>query len=492
MNFVNRSASSRESVVVGLRKTPLRRHKWAISYHSIEPVAIGLDALAIFAASILSGLGYHYLTQGTHGDVLRYIGSAAAVAILFIALAKDRDLYSPTKLLSFKTQVRNIALIWVSVLLFCAGVVFALQIGKEFSRGVTFIFAASGLVTLGGLRVFWRLFIYHGVAGSKFAGRGVVLISDQGSSGESELSTHLARHGMRLQRRFVLPAHKHDSSQLDEVISRAIAYVRGSDIEEIIVGADLDRWSELKPIMSKLRVLPLPVNLIPVGAASEILALPLRTIGDRVSIELQREPLTSTELAAKRIIDIVCAVTGLVVLLPLFLIVAAAIKLDSAGPILFRQHRCGFNGKQFRIFKFRTMTVLEDGRSIAQATPDDERFTCVGKWLRRTSIDELPQLLNVLMGTMSVVGPRPHAVAHDDHFYRIVSNYALRLDRMGTGERLSWTNPHCCGHGKTGEARYLVYRQLEHWSRYLDYFPNRFRDSARAQCVLIAAFIAMV
>ena len=117
---------------------------------------------------------------------------------------------------------------------------------------------------------------------------------------------------------------------------------------------------------------------------------------------------------------------GLIVLLPLLLIIAAAIKLDSPGPILFRQRRHGFNGKQFKIFKFRTMTVLEDGRSIAQATPDDKRFTRMGKWLRRTSIDELPQLLNVLSGTMSIVGPRPHAVAHDDHFHRIVRNYALR------------------------------------------------------------------
>ena len=426
MNFVSRSVSVRESVVVGVRKAPLRTRKWAISYQAIDAAAIVLDAVAIFAANILSGLGYHYLTQGSHGDILRYFGSAAAVAIVFIALAKDRELYKPTKLLSFSTQIRSVALIWVSVLLICAGVVFALKMGNEFSRGVIFIFAASGFITLCALRVFWRLFIDYGLAGSKFAGRSVVLITDPASSAESELCTHLARHGMRLQRHFVLPAHKHNSQRREEVVSQAIAYARGSDIEEIVVAADLVRWPELKPILSGLRVLPLPVTLIPVGAASEVLALPLRTIGDRVSIELQREPLTPTELAIKRAIDIVCATTGLIVLLPLLLIIAAAIKLDSPGPILFLQRRRGFNGKQFKIFKFRTMTVAEDGRSIAQATPDDKRFTRMGKWLRRTSIDELPQLLNVLGGSMSIVGPRPHAVAHDDHFHRIVRDYALR------------------------------------------------------------------
>ena len=427
MNVVSRNASSRESVVVGVREqAPLPIRKWAISYQSIEPAAIALDAAAIFAASILSGLGYHYLKEGSQGDILQYVGVAAAVAILFIALAKDRNLYTPTKLLSFKTQIRSVALIWVSVLLFCAGIVFALKMGKEFSRGATFMFAASGLITVCATRIFWRLFINHGVSGSRFSGRSVVLITDPDATAEAELPAYLARHGMQLQRQFVLPGHMHGSQHRDEVISQAITFARGSDIEEIIVGADLVRWSELKPMLSELRVLPLPVNLIPVGAAAEILARPIKAIGDRVGIELQREPLTTAELAIKRVMDIACAATGLIVLLPLLLIVSAAIKLDSPGPVLFRQRRCGFNGRQFKIFKFRTMSVLEDGRCIDQVTPDDERVTRLGKRLRRTSIDELPQLLNVLIGTMSIVGPRPHAVAHDNHYYQIIRNYALR------------------------------------------------------------------
>ena len=102
------------------------------------------------------------------------------------------------------------------------------------------------------------------------------------------------------------------------------------------------------------------------------------------------------------------------------------IKLDSKGPVLFTQTHNGFNGRSFRIFKFRTMSVFEDGPQIRQATRNDPRVTSVGRWLRRTSIDELPQLFNVLGGSMSLVGPRPHAVAHNTEYERIVANYAFR------------------------------------------------------------------
>ncbi len=105
---------------------------------------------------------------------------------------------------------------------------------------------------------------------------------------------------------------------------------------------------------------------------------------------------------------------------------ALAIKCDSAGPIIFRQRRNGFNGQQFTIYKFRTMHVMEDGPEIVQARRNDSRVTRVGRILRRTSIDELPQLFNVLLGHMSLIGPRPHALAHDDEFKKLVSNYACR------------------------------------------------------------------
>src|SRR5579863_9062033 len=128
----------------------------------------------------------------------------------------------------------------------------------------------------------------------------------------------------------------------------------------------------------------------------------------------------------KRVFDVVVAGAGLVCLAPLLLLSAVAIKLDSAGPVIFRQRRVGFGGRPFVIYKFRTMSVVEDGAQIAQAWRDDPRVTWVGRLLRQSSIDEFPQFLNVLKGEMSVVGPRPYAVAHDEHYVALIPNYRLR------------------------------------------------------------------
>jgi lipopolysaccharide/colanic/teichoic acid biosynthesis glycosyltransferase len=124
--------------------------------------------------------------------------------------------------------------------------------------------------------------------------------------------------------------------------------------------------------------------------------------------------------------DFELAGAGLVMLLPLLAVVSLAIKLDSRGPVIFRQSRRGFNGREFLIWKFRTMTVTESGRAIYQAKRNDKRVTGVGHLWRVTSIDELPQLVNVLRGEMSLVGPRPHAIAHDDEYGRSIGTYAFR------------------------------------------------------------------
>lgn len=130
--------------------------------------------------------------------------------------------------------------------------------------------------------------------------------------------------------------------------------------------------------------------------------------------------------STKRLFDIVSSSILLIILSPIFLIVAIAIKFDSRGPIIFRQRRLGLHGQPFMIAKFRTMTVMENGPDIAQATQNDARVTRVGRWLRMSSIDELPQLVNVLFGQMSMVGPRPHAVAHDLKYGALIPTYNQR------------------------------------------------------------------
>ena len=131
--------------------------------------------------------------------------------------------------------------------------------------------------------------------------------------------------------------------------------------------------------------------------------------------------------ALKRFEDIILGFLALIFFAPVMLFIAAGIRLDSAGPIFFRQWRYGLDGKRFQIWKFRTMHVMEDGNECAQATRDDCRTTRLGRLLRRTSLDELPQLFNVLDGSMSLVGPRPHAVAHDERYRALLPGYIWRL-----------------------------------------------------------------
>jgi len=130
--------------------------------------------------------------------------------------------------------------------------------------------------------------------------------------------------------------------------------------------------------------------------------------------------------AAKRLVDFIGAFIGLVLLSPLFLVVALLIRLDSSGPALFRQNRYGFNQQPFRIWKFRTMRTQDDGPVVQQASREDARVTRVGRYLRKLNIDELPQLINVLAGQMSLVGPRPHAIAHNRFYEGKIDLYARR------------------------------------------------------------------
>ena len=423
MNFVKPSSEIGASEPLGSLQP---QFKWPISYRSVGVIAMMSDIAIIVFCAVITGVLYNLETFGTPGEIPNYLGSAAVVAVLFVSVMKAHNLYSPAELLDLKSQVSGATTIWLSVFLFLFGAVFALKIGDQFSRGAVLSFAASGLALLVGERFLCRSLFRRGLSEQRFSGRSAILITDQAPAAGSALLHTLLKQGIQLNHQFVFPVHQQDARQQDAVVSNIVAYLRGSDIEEVIVSVDAKNWGDLKRLFSRLRTLPLSVNLIPVGAASDILSRPLHAIGDSVCIELQREPLDAFERGIKRSIDVVGALAGLFLLLPLLALTALMIKLDSPGPIFFRQKRLGFNGKPFHIFKFRTMTVLEDGPTVNQATKCDGRVTYLGKVLRRTSIDELPQLLNVLNGSMSLVGPRPHAVAHDNHFEKIVRNYAFR------------------------------------------------------------------
>ena len=424
MNYVKPGSNFIDAVEPLQSSRP--RRKWPISYRSVGTVAMTFDVVIILFAGIISGILYHLVEFGTLGEVLTYFVSAAVVAAFFVSVMKSHNLYSQSELLALRTQIGSATTTWVSVFLFLSGAAFALKIGDQLSRGTIFSFAGIGLSLLIVHRTLYQSFLIHGLNKHRFSGQSAVLITDELPTTENALARSLLKQGFELNRVFTFAGHRQEARPPDAFVAETLAYLRDSNIEEVIVRADIKRLGDLKPLFDGLRLLPLTVNLVPAGTGSELFSQPFHAMGDSVCIELQREPLDGFERSLKRSFDLLGATVASILLLPLLGIVSVMIKLDSPGPVFFRQKRCGFNGRPFNIFKFRTMSVLEDGPTVCQATQSDSRVTRLGKLLRRTSIDELPQLLNVLNGSMSLVGPRPHAIAHEDYFYKVVSNYAFR------------------------------------------------------------------
>lgn len=468
MNFVSRrkiefaeagKVSARDLDLIPLESIG---SKWPIRYEWIETTAIAFDVLTIVSASFCASLFYQ-LSEGLHIEIGKPLGSATLVAFLFSPLLKYQGRYKPTELLSWRRQIRMVFTAWVGVFLLLAGIVFALKIGSELSRATSILFAAFGMIGLIANRTIIRELLKKGLSEHRFSCRRVALIVDP-AQGYEPISRKLCKIGMDVSTRFALPPRGAGSNLRRKLAKNIVGHIRGSDIEEVIVTADLNRWSELRAFADELRLLPLPITIVPTGACKEILDLPRRDLGAMTRVELQRGPLSRTEDLAKRAIDLIGASAVLVLLAPLLIMAAMAIKLDSRGPVLFRQQRLGFNGRSFRICKFRTMSTLEDGFTAVQARPVDSRVTRVGRWLRKTSIDELPQLFNVLSGSMSLVGPRPHAVAHDNHFDKLVRNYAFR-QRVKPG-LTGWAQIHGC-RGPTPTTEHIA-RRVDHDLWYID------------------------
>jgi putative colanic acid biosynthesis UDP-glucose lipid carrier transferase len=476
MNFINHHiAANAPGAVVPHDLAPSLKpdRKWPIRYQSVETFVICTDVATMLFASLLSALLSRILSGATASDLGQAVGAAIVVSALFVSLLKIYGRYRPAELLVLRDQIRAVSLAWTFVFLLLSGAAGALNVGREVFRESHLIFAVLGLAALIAERATVKTLLMRGLSGKKFAASKIVLITERPQSQYAGLPQTLATFGFCIAGSFSLPPPRAGSGYRKRLTARIIEHIRrsDSDIEQIILEADTGRWHELREFVADLRVLPFPVVFVPVGTASEILRRPTRDLGSAVCVELQRGPLTRTEYTAKRFTDLLGTGLALILLSPLLAAVAVAIKLDSSGPVLFRQRRCGFSGRSFGIYKFRTMTVLEDGPSMTQAQPSDSRVTRIGKWLRRTSIDELPQLFNVLEGSMSLVGPRPHAVVQDSEFDKVVRNYAFRR-RVKPG-LTGWAQIHGC-RGPTPTPAFIERRveydlwYIDNWSLRLD------------------------
>lgn len=406
----------------------LRRSTRLISYNNAGLITAILDCVVIVAASLAAGVGYHLLAWGFASDVREFAGIGINAALLFVLLAKSRGMYQPSVLRA--PQVRGTFVAWAAVMLVIVALLFLLKLGDSFSRGATLGFGVVGLGLLLGSRAVIAKRLYEATTRGSFPGQRAMIIGER-----QELDNYLAidllrQYGINEICRFELsPSQGSEHAGAADnhaVLSAAINAARANQAEVVLLAL---RWTDLAGyafVRHCLRALPLPALLLPDRSVRTILHLPMVEMGADFAVELQRAPLTFPEQAVKRAFDLIASAALLVLLSPLLAMVSIAIRLNSSGPVIFRQNRRGFNGRPFTIYKFRTMTVSENGAIIRQARPHDERVTSLGALLRSTSIDELPQLLNVLRGEMSLVGPRPHAVAHDDEYSKLIANYAFR------------------------------------------------------------------
>ncbi len=212
----------------------------------------------------------------------------------------------------------------------------------------------------------------------------------------------------------------------DQQAEQLIKVGQNNEIDQIIIAYSKDEELELIQIADKLQVLPLELHVCLCDQSTHISAMKYQKLGDLELQLIHDKPIDGWKYTHKLILDYSVAIISLIAFAPVMVLIAIAIKLDSRGPVFFRQKRHGYNHNQIDVFKFRTMTVMENGDEVRQAQKNDSRVTFVGKFLRKTSLDELPQLFNVLKGEMSVVGPRPHALAHNHQYSSLISKYANR------------------------------------------------------------------
>ena len=204
------------------------------------------------------------------------------------------------------------------------------------------------------------------------------------------------------------------------------SYVRRAGIQVIYLSLPMTTQARILKLLDELRDTTASIYFVPDFFVTDLIQGRMDTVEDIPVVAVCESPFAGVGGLVKRVSDVVLALLILALLVPLLLVIALGVKLSSPGPVIFRQRRYGLDGKEITGYKFRSMMVCEDGGEIRQAQKGDSRMTRFGAFLRRTSLDELPQFINVLQGRMSIVGPRPHAVSHNEMYRKLIKGYMVR------------------------------------------------------------------
>ena len=385
------------------------------------------DVAAVILAAGAAKLLYIDLILGHSQAVAPYLATAVPLGAILYLFMKQAGLYEPDTLGDVVVGYGRLCGALVMSLLVLVGILYLFKVAEEYSRGWFLIWFALSAVLLIAVRVVAMRMFRRLVATRRIRRRLAIFgtldfLSALKERIESETPADVVTGQYIAQPAAVPSGDWHIDGGMSE-LKKALAH---NVYDKIVIGLPASDPARIEAAVGELASYSTELLLCTDLEPYPVVVRETRNFGPLRTHVVNLVPLSERNAAIKYLLDYTLAAASLVVLAPLFAAVAIAIKLDSPGPVFFRQRRYGRNNSVFRIFKFRTMAVSEDGHHIKQAEQDDPRVTRVGRFLRRTSLDELPQLLNVLAGDMSIVGPRPHALAHDEFFEEQLDQFSRR------------------------------------------------------------------
>ncbi len=423
-----------------------------------------VDVLILLLASIVAMWArFERLDEfSTFGPYAILTGLLLAVNILPLF-----RVYRPAMLFGLPAMLR-VAAAWGMVILILIAVGYATGTAADISRIWVALWLGFGVVGLVGWRGICR-WLNDGSVAAAGPGRSIAVLG----SGllAAKMAGELRLNSDRRCRLFGVFGEPHEAATPGSISGRSvddlITHCRARRVDEIVIAADGSDPERLTSWISRLRQLPVDIAILPAVTDGVAPLREIRQLGSLQVIGIAERPLGGSKGLLKRAVDIVTASLVIVLTAPLSALIAIAIKLDSRGPVFFRQTRYGFNDELIEVLKFRTMRVdqpAERTGELRQASHADPRITRVGSLLRRSSLDELPQFLQALTGSMSVVGPRPHAVAHHHKYSNLIHSYQAR-HRVKPGIT-GWAQVH----GWRGETStlYMMQQRVEHDLYYID------------------------
>ena len=383
------------------------------------------DLVALVVAALIA---YEY-RFGTVALPIAYQSTVARGVIFTLLVFGASSIYRSWRGMSLSLEVMRTAFLWLGVFAFGIGYIVLFKLEGATSRlwwGVWFAGTLAG-------SVFIRLMLRGAAAWIRVRGWDLRTAVVVGGGADATRIVHTFERnrwaGIDVQGWFDTPI---DQTQLKGVphlgdVGALADYVERNGINQVWVALPMSAQGQINAILKALDHSTADIKFVPDLFGLQLLNHSVDQVAGLPVINLRASPLDGNARLIKAIEDRVLAALILILIAPLLGMIAAAVKLSSPGPVLFRQKRHGLDGKVIEVWKFRSMRVhAEEGDKITQATRQDPRITKLGRILRRTSADELPQFFNVLQGTMSIVGPRPHALAHNHQYKDEVENYMQR------------------------------------------------------------------